>query len=184
MFNINKSACVLAAAFFVSLASWGNAFAQDGNGFVGAEGCTPGFWKQEHHFDDWQYTNYSPNDSFHEVFGANGVTVNNENGNGLTLLGALKIKGGGIKAVYRHGVAALLNAAHPYVGYPFWYSGDALQVNNTNGSLITPNMVIGVVQAAYNCGDDKHCVEDFKDELEYVNEIGSCPLPMEIHTPW
>ena len=49
MFNINKSACVLAAAFFVSLTTWGNAFAE-------GEGCTPGFWKQEHHFYDWGYT--------------------------------------------------------------------------------------------------------------------------------
>ena len=175
MFNIKKSACVLAAAFFVSLTTWGNAFAE-------GEGCTPGFWKQEHHFYDWQYTNYSPTDSFHEVFGANGVGINGI----LTLHMALKARGGGIHAVYRHGVAALLNAAHPYVGYPFWYSGDALQVNNTNGSLITPDVVILAVRAAYNCHviGDKYCVEQIKDELEYVNEIGSCPLPMEMHAPW
>ena len=183
MFDINKSACVLAAAFFVSLASWGNAFAQEGNGFVGAEGCTPGFWKQEHHFDDWVV--YTPGQSFFDVFfEVNGVEANVVNG--LTLSEALRVRGGGIHAVYRHGVAALLNAAHPYIGYPFWGFGDEMLVSNTNGGYITPEQVIYSVQMAYNCHDigDKYCVEEVKYELERANESGHCPLPMEMHTPW
>ena len=33
----------------------------------GGEGCTPGFWKQEQHFDSW--VGFAPTDSFDAVFG-------------------------------------------------------------------------------------------------------------------
>ena len=66
----------------------------------GEEGCTPGYWKQEHHFDSW--VDYSPGDSFNEVFGA---SLDPD----LTLLEALEAKGPGSELL-RHSVAALLNA--------------------------------------------------------------------------
>ena len=33
----------------------------------GGEGCTPGFWKQDQHFDSW--VGFAPTDSFETVFG-------------------------------------------------------------------------------------------------------------------
>ncbi len=106
------------------------------------EGCTPGFWKQEHHFDSW--TGHAPTDSYDTVFG-----VTSSFG-GTTLEDALNAKGGGEAALARHAVAALLNAASPDVDYLF-SEGD----------------VISIVQAAYGSGD----FEAAKDQLEAQNEL-------------
>jgi hypothetical protein len=76
----------------------------------GGEGCTPGYWKQEQHFDSW--TNpYDPGDAFSAHF---------ENAfPGMTLLEVLKQGGGGLDALGRHTVAALLNSANSGVDYAF-----------------------------------------------------------------
>ena len=75
---------------------------------VGGQGCTPGYWKQPHHFDDW--VTYTQGDLYNTVFG---VSYNK------TLLSALKAGGGGEKALGRHATAALLNAANANVNYAF-----------------------------------------------------------------
>lgn len=85
------------------------------------EGCTPGYWKQEQHFDSW--VGYSPDDDFEYVFGCpitirwsmRGKPANVSNPN---LLQALQAKGGGESALARHAVAGLLNAANPDISYP------------------------------------------------------------------
>lgn len=129
------------------------AFQGDAKGTAGAippilpaDGCTPGYWKQKHHFDSW--VDYSPTDSFDAVFGVSGV--------GGTLQNALKAKGRGINALLRHTVASLLNAVNPdvnAVAYP------------------TPAAVIAAFQGAYASGD----YETQKDLFEEANEAG-CPL--------
>jgi hypothetical protein len=88
---------------------------------VGGEGCTPGFWKN--HTDTvkypnaWPPTGYSPNQLIEAVFA---IDVN---GNGIvdgpTLIEGLNAGGGGLNALYRHAVAALLNSAHPGIDYSF-----------------------------------------------------------------
>ena len=84
----------------------------------GGEGCTPGYWKQKHHFDSW--VDFEPNDLFSDVFGET-ITVRygkkKRKVTDPTLRQALKAKGGGINALARHTVAALLNAASPDVSY-------------------------------------------------------------------
>ena len=112
-----------------------------------AEGCTPGYWKQKHHYDSW--VDYAPSDSFASVFGrtVDGVT---------DLTSALKAKGGGVKALTRHATASLLNAS----------SGDVNSVAYPN-----PADVIAAFQAAYDSGD----YELTKDAFEEANEEG-CPL--------
>jgi hypothetical protein len=77
----------------------------------GDEGCTPGYWKQDHHACYWLDTGYGPNDDFDTVFGTDYFNPD------ITLLAALKQGGGGYKALGRHAVAALLSAAHPDVNY-------------------------------------------------------------------
>ena len=62
--------------------------------------------------------------------------------------------GGGEKALGRHAVAALLNAASPDVDYAY-----------------TEAEVIAAVQNAYATGDFNRV----KNDLEYQNELG-CPL--------
>ncbi len=108
---------------------------------TGGEGKTPGYWRQPQHFDDWVY--YSPGDNYNEVFGVNDDPS-------LTLLDAVKRGGGGLKALGRHAVAALLNAASAGVDY-----------------LYTNQQIIAMVQAAYNGGD----VNGTKNLFEAQNEL-------------
>ena len=112
-----------------------------------AQGCTPGYWKQEQHFLAWIPTGYTQGDLYEAVFGVDDTKD-------LELLQALKIGGGGEKALYRHATAALLNAASPDVDY--YYSVE---------------QVIQMVQNAYLSGDFAY----YKDMLEVANEMG-CPL--------
>ena len=80
----------------------------------GSEGCTPGYWKQEQHFDSW--SGYSPNQLFSSVF---------ENAfPGKTLLDVLSqpASTGGQNALNnlgRHTVAALLNTSSGGVDYAY-----------------------------------------------------------------
>lgn len=114
----------------------------------GGEGCTPGYWKQRHHFDSW--VTYEPGDVYDDVFG---VDVFGD----MTLLEVLKQGGGGAKALGRHSVAALLNAATGGVGY-----------------LYSESDVITLVQVAFGNGTDE-AISILKDDLEEQNELG-CPL--------
>jgi hypothetical protein len=103
------------------------------------EGCTPGYWKNHTEYA-WQYTGYTVDDDFDTTFGVDLFEPD------ITLLEALKRRGGGVNRLARHGTAALLSAAHPGVGY-----------------LYSVDTVIELVQA----GDT--------DSLEAANEAG-CPL--------
>jgi hypothetical protein len=117
----------------------------------GAEGCTPGYWKQEQHFDSWVGTGYTPNTLFSSVFT---VQANDGLPANLTLAQALDLGGGGANALARHAVAALLNAASGGVDYPY-----------------TTAEVIADVNAAFLAND----YEGTKDDLAAANELG-CPL--------
>ena len=112
----------------------------------GDEGCTPGYWKQDHHLDSW--IGYGPEELFDDVFGVDSSWPDD------TLLDALWKKGGKEKALFRHATAALLNAANPEVHYYY-----------------TVDEVISMVQSAY--ADETF--NDIKDLFEGANEMG-CPL--------
>jgi hypothetical protein len=121
----------------------------------GGEGCTPGFWKQEQHFDSW--VGFSPDQKFSEVFGVD-ITLRAGGRATIedpTLLQALEANGGGINALARHAVAALLNASNPDVSFGF-----------------TADQVIQKVQDAI---DNPDTMEAVKNELAAENERG-CPL--------
>lgn len=115
---------------------------------TGNKGCTPGYWKQTHHFDSWPAA-YNPDDSFNQAFGIGTKWF----ANSLSLDDALGQGGGGAKALGRHAAAALLNAASGF--YP-----------------LTVDQVIAAVQAAYN---NNSLVESTKNILANNNERG-CPL--------
>ena len=68
----------------------------------GGEGCTPGYWRQAHHFDSYPAP-YTPDTVFDDVFAPAFGS--------LTLSEVARAKGGGLNALGRHAVAALLNAA-------------------------------------------------------------------------
>ena len=110
----------------------------------GGEGCTPGYWKQTQHYDSW--VGYSPNQPFSSVF---------ENAfPGKTLVQVLANGGGGLDALGRHTVAALLNASSPGVD-----------------SGLSAAAVISAFNAAYPGGDYKA----LKNRFAGLNEQG-CPL--------
>jgi hypothetical protein len=95
------------------------------------EGETPGYWKN--HYEDprnaWNATGYVANDTLVSVFSSYYVEYwGFEND---TLLDALRYKGGsgtvgGLRIFLRTAVAALLNAAHPLVTYP-WEESKVIQ---------------------------------------------------------
>jgi hypothetical protein len=116
----------------------------------GGQGCTPGYWKQDHHFDSWKV--YAPTDSFNAVFGLTGPFADS-----VTLLDALSTGGGGIYALGRHSVAALLDSVHGGVAYG-----------------MTAADVIAKTRAAYMSGD-KAQIEATKNLFVALNER-TCPL--------
>ena len=109
-------------------------------------GCTPGYWKASQHFDSWT-SPYDPGDLFNDLDGFTDVTAFN----GLTLLQVLNLGGGGINALGRHTVAALLNSAGGF------------------GVDLTS------LQTAFNSAIASGDYEPLKDVLEGLNELG-CPL--------
>lgn len=111
------------------------------------QGCTPGYWKQQHHFADWTAP-YEPGDEFSAYF--------EDAFPGLTLVQVLNGKGGGLTALGRHTVAALLNAANSEVSYD-----------------LTTGEVIDAFNAVYP--GSKGDYQNLKNELEAFNEQG-CPL--------
>lgn len=113
----------------------------------GGQGCTPGYWKQEHHFADWTAP-YDPDDQFSDYF--------EDAFTGSTLVQVADGNGGGLTALGRHTVAALLNAANPEVSYD-----------------LTPQEVIDAFNAVYPGSQGDY--ETLKDQLEGFNEQG-CPL--------
>lgn len=75
---------------------------------IHGEGRTPGFWKQPHHFQHWTAP-FTPTTLFSDVF--------DDAFPGKTLLQVLAQGGGGLNALGRHAVAALLNSASGQVDY-------------------------------------------------------------------
>ncbi len=130
----------------------------------GFGGCTPGYWKQDQHFDSW--VNYTQGQRLDSVFtfpaGDCGGALTSLRDD--TLLEALKYNAtgsnltGAAQRLLRHGVAALLNSANSNVNYQ-----------------LTTQQVIDVVNTALaSC--DKDVMTQVKDDiLEKYNESG-CPL--------
>ena len=114
----------------------------------GLEGCTPGYWKQDQHFDSWTAP-YDPSDDFDTTFGVDLFSPD------ITLLQALELTGGkgGLNQLARAAVAALLNAASSGVDSP-----------QTVAQVIAA--VQGATPATY---------ESVKNTFATNNELG-CPL--------
>jgi hypothetical protein len=114
----------------------------------GGEGCTPGFWKNtEKHLPAW-VGYYTPTTPFSDVF---------ENAfPGLDLAQVLRAKGGGLNALGRHTVAALLNGANSDISYG-----------------MTDADVIAAFNAVYPGSKNEYT--ELKNEFAAANESG-CPI--------
>ncbi|MHC4408418.1 MAG: hypothetical protein ACYS0F_05390, partial [Planctomycetota bacterium] len=106
------------------------------------EGCSHGFWKN--HENAWPDA-YSPDDLFDDIF--------EDTFPGKTLMYVLRKGGGGLHALGRETVAALLNAVSDHVNYRY-----------------TEREVI----AMFNETSPKGKVEALKDRFEKYNNLG-CP---------
>jgi hypothetical protein len=116
------------------------------------KGCTPGFWKNnadKHGASAWTPP-FDPTDTVGSVFSAPPEIAS------LTLLQGLELGGGGVNALTRHAIAAVLNAAHPDVGSP-----------------LTVEEIVAAVNAAF--GGTEAEIEATKNMLEGLNEAG-CPI--------
>jgi hypothetical protein len=119
----------------------------------GNEGCTPGYWKQEQHFDSW--VGYTTGQSFESIVGRN--VFANSDPSMLTVLG---LNGGGLNALSRHTAAALLNAA----------AGSGV-----NYAYTTAQIIAGF-QAAFDSGN-ANTIEAQKNLFDAANNgVGGCPL--------
>jgi hypothetical protein len=132
---------------------------------IGNEGCTPGYWKN--HTSNWE--EYGPNTKLGSVFVIpSGLTATAN----TTMLEALNFGGGrgfdgASQILLRAATAAVLNAAHEGVGYP--YRRD-----------VEPGKIISRVNAALASGN-RAAALDLAAELDGLNNLG-CPLGNETTT--
>jgi hypothetical protein len=133
---------------------------------TGTQGCTPGFWK------NWPQAwgcGYSFNSKFFTVF--SGVTNYRKMSTTLTMGAAVDMNGGQYNALVRHATAALLNACHSGVAYPYTSAQikAAVVAMFNNGTATLGNKTFKDVEA-------------LKDELVRGNELG-CPLGQNNYQP-
>jgi hypothetical protein len=124
----------------------------------GSDGCTPGYWRQLHHFDSWMGA--APADDFNTTFMVDvewGRKCRADSNGDITLGQGVRCRGGGKNALARHGVAALLNANQTDVAFG-----------------LTASEVKAIVKAGLDAGT-KAAATAAKNLLATENELG-CPL--------
>lgn len=131
------------------------------------QGCTPGYWKQPQHYDDW--TTYAKTDSYNTIFGVDATPycgdVDERNAvrklglavrecpSNMSLGEAIWMRGNadGLGQVIYQSTAALLNAANPDINYP-----------------LTIAEIIAKVQAAFA---DPSIANSVSSELDGYNNL-------------
>jgi hypothetical protein len=144
---------------------------------TGTEGCTPGYWKN--HIEAWEngitvivdgntktlYPDTLVKDAFDVEFDGAYSSYNS-----LTLLQALELGGGGLDALLRAGVAALLNSSEvpsPIIDYSL--TDDQVYDRVRDG--LDPKYVVDLSISHDNDTEAK------KDLLDAANNgAGGCPL--------
>ena len=112
---------------------------------TGFEGCSPGYWKKH----SWAGTGFTQGQTLESVFNVpDSLGIDD-----MTLLEALENGGGGVEALLRHGVAALLNSGEGSVDYP-----------------ISTADVIAIINHALLAGDAAH-TELMKNQLDEWNNL-------------
>lgn len=125
---------------------------------IGQEGCTPGYWKN--HTDNWE--EYKAGTLVAAVFDLPAGSPYAE----LTLEEALALKGGpgvdgATRILLRAATAAVLNAAHEGLGYPYRRFND-------------PFNIVATVNTAL-ASSDRAAMLDLAATLDDANNLG-CPL--------
>lgn len=150
---VTRAACVVALSSLV----FGLGQPVAGASNIGNEGCTPGYWKN--HTSNWE--EYAPSTQVGSAFklSATGPYAT------ATLEQALAFRGGsGVdgaqRILLRAATAAVLNAAHEDLGYPY--------------RRFTQYKIVATVRAALLSGDRQRMLE-LAEELDAANNLG-CPL--------
>ena len=112
----------------------------------GTQGCSPGYWKKH----SWAATGYSQSQTLESVFDIPDSLGLDD----VTLLEALENGGGGVEALLRHAVAALLNVADPNVAYP----------------IDVPQVLIDTINSVLASGDAAS-IELHKNQLDEWNNL-------------
>lgn len=101
----------------------------------GGFGCTPGYWKQQQHFDSWVPTGLSPTETVASVFANAAIHAlgNYSLVEGLSFKGGSTLQGAAGNLL-RAAIAAQLNARHPDVGAPLTAAAMVTAVNNALAS--------------------------------------------------
>jgi cysteine-rich repeat protein len=107
-----------------------------------ADGCTPGYWKQEQHFDSYP-AGVGPDTLFSAIF--------EDAFPGKTLLDVMQDGGGGLMALGRHAVAAYLNASTIDYG-------------------LTSDQVVDAFNAVFPGSRSSYI--GLKNDFEMLNELG------------
>ncbi len=132
----------------------------------GGEGCTPGYWKQPQHFGNWTAP-YTPSTLFSDVF--------EDAFPGKTLLQVLWQGGGGLKALGRHVVAALLDAASSDVSFELAPTDIITQFNNVYPGSSDDYNALKDVLASYNernCPLGRADAEQASESMSKLNPGG------------
>ena len=124
---------------------------------IGEQGCTPGYWKN--HTSNWE--EYKPTQTVGSVFTAyTGTYAKTSLSSALALRGGSTLDGSR-EILLRASTAAVLNAAHEGVGYPYRRFSE-------------PFSILAKVQTALN-GQDRQAMIDLAATLDAANNLG-CPL--------
>lgn len=147
------AAIAMAAAVPLTMVSGGVASAAN----IGQEGCTPGYWKT--HTSNWE--EYRPTTQLGTIF----TSLAGTRYATMTLQQALSLKGGStldgaLQILLRAAAAAVLNAAHEGVGYPYRRFGEFKIIEKVNAAITSRN---------------RATMLDLANTLDQANNLG-CPL--------
>jgi hypothetical protein len=141
----------------------------------GNQGCTPGFWKNNAR--NWGANAWgcglSPDMPISYIFWLNEPLVIRGNGKSTitdpTLLEALDANGGGVNAMIRHGIAAILNACSPCVTYAI---NDPIQI------VYMIEDTLNGVPGAYTVDELHYMFAGYNEAGCPVNQHGECMADM------
>ena len=128
-------------------------------GTCAAQACSPGFWKQDQHFEDWPAAP-SPGDLFFAVF-SRLITVSQPGQDpdvtNPTLFQALRANKDGVNRAARIGTAAYLSAVHPDVAYPYSAAQVVLAVQQAIDGVAFTGPSITDLENVWKTAVGEHC---------------------------
>jgi hypothetical protein len=151
--RIRLAAIAMAATVPLTVVSGGVANAVN----IGQEGCTPGYWKN--HTSNWE--EYRPTTPLRNIFSS----LRGTRFATMTLQQALSLKGGptldgATQILLRAAVAAILNAAHEDLGYPYRRFTQFMIIDKVNQAILSGN---------------RTTILNLAKTLDQANNLG-CPL--------